>query len=161
MKTWNRQRIKTRDRLFDYDLPMYPIIDKLQAPYPWASANLSVLTKQLYEIALQNGFLGNQQSFISRFTNGSIIRGTLDSFPIPGNADTLYLDKETDVLYYFKQTNTELNLQLLARIGAAIVGHSIVAGTEDTITTYLYIPIRAMPLQDIIFNCGSAAEYIS
>ena len=160
MKTWNRQRIKTRDRLFDYDLPIYPIIDKLQAPYPWASANLSVLTKQLYEIALQNGFLGNQQSFISRFTNGSLVQGTLNSFPIPGIPNTLYLDKETDILYYFRETTSELNLQLLARVGAAIVGHSIVGSTNETIT-YLYIPVRAMPLEDLILNCGSAAEYIS
>lgn len=157
MKTWNRQRIKTRDRLFDYDLPAYPVIDKLQAPYPWVSASLSVLSKQLYELALQNGFLGTQDTFLSRFANGTIVRGTLNQFPIPGDPNTLYLDKETDILYYFRETNTELNLQLLARIGAAIVGHSIV-GSPEEIITYLYIPVRAMPLEDIIFNCGSAAE---
>lgn len=160
MKTWNRQRIKTRDRLLDYDLPASPIVDKLQAPYPWISVSLSTLTKQLYQIALQNGFLGNQQSFISRFTNGSIIRGTLNSFPIPGDPNTLYLDKETDILYYFRETTINIDLQLVAKIGAAIVGHSIVASTQEQIT-YLYIPVRAMPLEDLIFNCGSAAEYIS
>lgn len=160
MKTWNRQRIKTRDRLFDYDLPMYPIIDKLQAPYPWASANLSVLTKQLYEIALQNGFLGNQQSFISRFTNGSLVQGTLNSFPIPGVPNTLYLDKETNILYYFKETTQEINLQLANKIGATIVYNSDITDTQQMVT-YLYIPVRAMPLEDLILNCGSAAEYIS
>lgn len=157
MKTWNRQRIKTRDRLFDYDLPAYPIIDKLQAPYPWVSASLSVLSKQLYELALQNGFLGTKDTFLNRFANGSIVYSTLSQFPVPGDANTLYLDQKTDILYYFKDTTNEINLDLIARIGAAIVGYSIVVDTEEPLT-YLYIPVRAMPLEDLILNCGSAAE---
>ena len=127
MKTWNRQRIKTRDRLFDYDLPAYPIIDKLQAPYPWASASLSVLSKQLYELALQKGFLGTQDTFLSRFANGTIIRGTLNQFPIPGDSDTLYLDKTTSVkarnsptsLIVLNITNTGLLFSTVSIISSA------------------------------------------
>lgn len=107
---WNKERWRTRDRLLDYDssiMPPHPYNGDIALPvvYPWENVTLSVLSHQLYEIALQNGFSGTEENFLKKFSNGSnekeIIVGTIATFPENGQEDYLYLDRETGILYYF------------------------------------------------------------
>lgn len=151
---WNEERYKTRDRLLDYNFIPYPIISPtiiLPRIYPWENIELGILSKQILEIAQKYGYSGEESAFWERFQTGSIITGTLTTFPVPGDENNLYLDTNTDILYYFKFTTNELDFNLIARIGAAIVGTSIVMNTEDIIK-YLYIPVRALPIENLILN---------
>lgn len=105
---WNEERYKTRDRLLDYTLNNYPIFpesNEIPRIYPWENINLGILSRQILDIAKQYGYTGDEQLLWNRFTNGSIINGSLNTFPIPGEENNLYLDTETGILYYFKIVN--------------------------------------------------------
>ena len=155
---WNYERWRTRDRLLEYDfsiVPPAPHSAGLSMIYPWETNFLSLLSYQLYEIAKDNGFFGSLETFLSRFgsNDGFIIKGTIATFPVPGDSTNLYLDIETGIVYYFKATDRPVLSDIAMAIGAEIVGH------EDVIT-YLYIPIRALLIEDTILDCGDAAKYI-
>lgn len=74
---------------------------------------------------------------------------------MPGIVGDLYLDTETDILYYFKEYAGELNEEQIARVDAARVDYSRVYDI-----TYLYIPIRSLLIEDTILNCGTSEEVI-
>lgn len=58
MKTWNCERIKTRDRLLDYELPPNPTSSCPLPVYPWT--NLSAqMQSYLLDDARQYGFTGS------------------------------------------------------------------------------------------------------
>jgi hypothetical protein len=157
-----RERKKTRDLLLEYDaavLPPHPRAAGLKMIYPWENINNSILKNQIYQIAVDNGYVGVPEDFWSKFTTGLLIHGTITTFPVPGNEDNLYLDDETGILYYFKEVDTEVNTDMIARIGAAIVGQSRINGDEEK-SIFLYIPVRAMPIEDLIYDCGDASDYI-
>lgn len=72
-----------------------------------------------------------------------VVTATLNTFPIPGNESNLYLDIETNILYYFKIIDSDVSDEIANEIGATIVDkHNI----ENRVETYLYIPIRSMPI---------------
>lgn len=153
----------TRDLLLEYDEYILPVRPRrtagLSMIYPWENLELTILSKQILEIAKQYGYTGDEKAFWNHFSEGTIITGTLDTFPIPGNEKNLYFDKESEILYYFKATTSTIYTELAARIGVAIVGTSIIEDTQEVIQ-YLYIPIRAMPIEDLIIDAGSAAEHM-
>lgn len=155
---WNHERYRTRDLLREYvaaEMPSYPTTNNMPLIYPSSNTNLAVLQKQLYAIASQHGFAGDIDDFLTKFGMGSggIIRGTLADFPVPGMETNLYFNTQDEVIYYFKETTDTIDMEALSRIGGHVVGTS---GQ----TTYLYLPVRAMPVEDIIYDCGDAAEYI-
>lgn len=162
-RDWNYERYRTRDRLFDYNLPPCPYNEN--TIMPWENCSLNILSQQLYTIAKNNGFNGTEQQFLTKFANSAsaientVIVGTLDTFPRPGDENVLYLDQETGILYYFKSTNHKVYTEVAAKIGAAIVGQSIIEDAQEIIT-YLYIPVRALLIENTILNCGDANEYI-
>ena len=63
---------------------------------------LSVLQKQIYQIALNNGYQESEDSFWKKFSRDCIVFGTIDTFPIPGDEKNLYFDTNTNILYYYK-----------------------------------------------------------
>lgn len=185
---WNKERWRTRDRLLEYDfsiVPAYPHSGGIAVPYPqeseripisipylanvdlpmiypWENIALSVLSHQLYLIAVDNGYTGTETEFLVRFANGDgdsgdsekeVIIGTLTTFPMPGAIDKLYLDRETGILYYFKATNLPVNEQAAEDMGI------VITETHGNVT-YLYIPVRALPIENLIYNCGDASDYI-
>ena len=158
---WNYERWRTRDRLLEYDfniVPPHPHSAGLPFVYPWEHIQSLTIQKEIFEIAKSNGYDGTEEHLWNVFsTDGLLITGTIDTFPIPGDINNLYFDTETGIIYYFKITSNTINEEVVARVGAAIVGISRVNG-EDV--TYLYIPIKALLIEDTILNCGDAAEYI-
>lgn len=153
MDTWNRERKKTRDRLSDYEISKFDLV------YPWYNHSLNVLSKQLYELASKHGFTGTQDNLINNLFQNSIMIESFENFPIPGNINLLYLDNETSILYYFKETTNDINIEVAETVGAKIVGQNTDEVTGNTIT-YMYIPVRAMLIENSIINGGDAAEYI-
>lgn len=182
MKTWNRERKRTRDRLLEYNfaiVPPHPHSGGIVLPYPeesnlisigipylsngtissvypWENTTLTMLSHQLYTIAVQNGYSGTEESFLASFGNASekeVIVGLLENFPVPGNTTHLYLDRDTGILYYFKATDSPIMEAVAEQMGI------VIAGTSDNLT-YLYIPVRALPIENLIYDCGDAAEYI-
>ena len=146
---WNEERYKTRDRLLDYTLNNYPIFpesNEIPRIYPWENINLGILSRQILDIAKQYGYTGDEQLLWNRFTNGSIINGSLNTFPIPGEENNLYLDTETGILYYFKIVN-DSDINVLEQNSAVIV-------KEEQNQLYLYIPITALPLDNAFFSNG-------
>lgn len=155
MKTWNRERKRTRDRLLEYDfsiVPPTPHSAGLPFIYPWENISTMQLAAQFKQIAEQYGYTGSLEELFSKFANGVIISGTINTFPIAGNTQNLYLDTQTDILYYFKTTNT-INYDAAEQAGAVIVN------TEQNEIS-VYIPIRALLIENIILSCGDASEYI-
>lgn len=152
-----RERKRTRDLLLDYDftiLPARPRSAGLAMVYPWENLALSTLSKQILTIARNYGFEGDEDAFWERFATGAIQFGTLDTFPIPGDEHSLYFDKETDILYYFREANAITDPDAADKAGAQVVG-------EDGDTLYIYIPIRALPIEPMFLDCGTAADYIN
>ena len=154
MKTWNRERKRTRDRLLDYDplsIPSSIDINPL-IPTP-VSINEQTLQNIIFNIATKYGFSGTNEDFWERFNTQTIHRGTIDTFPVPGKDYDLYLDTNTGILYYFKIISGQINSDIIAKVNIAIVGTSIVGSTT---TTYLYIPVQAFPIENLIYDCGNA-----
>lgn len=139
---WNRERYRTRDRLLEYDFNIYPAVTHtagLSMVYPWENMELSVLQKQIYQIALNNGYQEGEDSFWKKFSRDCIVFGTIDTFPIPGDEKNLYFDTNTNILYYYKVSSEPVNSALLNLIGVRI------EETEENGTLYhLYIPIKAL-----------------
>lgn len=153
---WNRERYRTRDRLLEYDFSIYPAVPHtagLSMVYPWENIALSQLSHSIIEIAKSNGYTGTEEEFWNKFSNGSIHYGTLETFPVPGVDYDLYLDTETDILYYFKTTKETIDLDQIEKIGVTIVGHSIIEDTQEVVT-YLYIPVKALSLENISVEGG-------
>lgn len=160
MKTWNRQRFKTRDRLLNYDSTVVPMIPTAGASmptiYPWENASLAILSHQIFKLAQASGYTGTEDLLFKRFNTGAVhYYSSLEEFPIPGTVGDLYLDTTTQIVYYYVTTTNEVDATKIAIIGGAIVGYSII-GNE----TYLYLPIRALPIEPLLLDCGNAAEYI-
>lgn len=151
---WNEERWRTRDRLLEYDIsimPPAPHTGGIITPYPWENTTLSMLSHQLYQIAANNGFTGTEQDFLLKFSSNEneVVVGTIATFPIEGNTKYLYLDQETGILYYFKIFDEAIDASAAERIGAVMVS-----------STNVYIPVRAMLLENTILDCGDATEYI-
>ena len=155
---WNRERYRTRDLLLEYDtaiMPARPRTAGLAMVYPWENLTLSTLKAQIIEIARQSGYNGSDEDFWNHFSNfsGEVHTGTLATFPTPGKETDLYLDTETNILYYFKIVNNNINTEALILAGAEVVG------TSDE-ATYLYIPVRALPIEPLLLDCGSSTELV-
>lgn len=183
---WNYERKRTRDRLIEYDIsimPLYPHSGGIAVPYPqeaeniritipsiiaearlnviypWENYSLTILSHQLYLIARDNGFPGTEKQFLEKFgslnviTENNVIVGIINNFPMIGDTNALYLDRETGILYYFKATENTINEEIATIMGAIIKG-------KENEMTFLYIPVRALLIEDTILNCGDASEYI-
>ena len=154
-KNWNYERWRTRDRLLEYDfniVPPHPHSAGLPFIYPWENIQSLMLQNEIFEIAKANGYNGTEEHMWSVFsTDGLLITGAIDTFPVPGDTNNLYLDKQSGIIYYFKETPNPINEDAAEQIGAIIVG------TNEEIT-YLYIPIRALLIEDTILNCGNATN---
>lgn len=149
---WNLERYKTRDRLLEYDFNIYPIVPHsagLSMIYPWENIAIKQLEKQFIEIVKSNGYTGSEEDLWDKFSHGTIQHGTLNTFPVPGNENDIYFDRETEILYYFKIIRTEVYTELVEKIGAVIVGSSKIEDT-NMFETYLYIPVRALPIENLI-----------
>lgn len=158
MIDWNHERHRTRDRLLEYDInimPPRPHSAGLSMVYPWENVSLNMLETQILALARKNGFDGTDSEFWNHFVDGKVHISILAEFPMPGIVGDLYLDTETDILYYFKEYAGELNEEQIARVDAARVDYSQVYDI-----TYLYIPIRSLLIEDTILNCGTSEEVI-
>ena len=152
MKTWNRERKRTRDRLLEYDfniVPPHPHTAGLSMLYPWENLQISMIGIAILQLARKNGFSGDDAAFWERFSEGAVIKGAAATFPATGHSNNLYLDEDTGTLYYFKENSTPINVEVAEEIGAIITSNN-----------NLYIPIRALLIENTILNCGDAAEYI-
>lgn len=153
------ERRRTRDLLLDYASSILPIMPRRSAGlsiiYPWGNTTISVLSRQIYEIAQANGFTGTEDEFWQRFAQADkeFYVGSIDTFPVPGVEDNLYLDNETGILYYFRIAPWPINEDVANHVGAIIVDR-----TEEN--CFIYIPVRALLIEDTILDCGSAADYI-
>ena len=154
-----KERWRTRDRLLEYDdaiMPPRPHRAGLRMVYPWEDLlSITVLEKKFYQLAVEHGYTGDMETFWERFIYGNVHTGTLAEFPEIGDEHDLYLDVETDILYYFKATSETVYSDIAARVGVAIVGTSKIKD-QETIVTYMYIPVRAMPIQNLIYDCGNS-----
>ena len=156
---WNKERYRTRDLLLEYDaqiVPLKPHTAGLAMIYPWENLSLSVLKSQIFQIALNCGYIGEESEFWENFVSptGGINTGTIETFPTPGRENELYLDTETEILYYFREAdNNSINVEELTLAGAEII-----YGENDKV--YLYIPVRARPIEPLLLNCGSSTELI-
>ena len=150
-----QERKRTRDRLLEYDLDiniLRPHTAGLPMIYPWERQELSILSHQIYQIGVLNGYSGTEDDFWQDFLMGSeVVFDTYENFPIPGEDKTLYLDRSSDTLYYFKETQEAINESAAEEAGAIIVG-------GDGNVTYLYIPVRAILIENTILNCGTGID---
>lgn len=120
--------------------------------YPWENSELSFLQQQLYQLATDKGFSGSIEDFWTLIFNGTIVRGSIEDFPAPGNEELLYLDENTGFVYYFSVVDNE-KVPLLVEEGAASKGEA-----DEENKTYIYIPIKTNAgfLNDVIIDGGEA-----
>lgn len=152
---WNRERYRTRDRLLDFTTSMLPPHLEQEGPslvYPYANVNLAMLEQEILAIAESYGFEGNMDALWNRLLSISgIVRDIVTNFPEIGEPNVFYLDTESDILYYYKQTTSQVDPATAEENGIYIAGFD-----EQTGTTYLYIPVRAMLIEDSILNGGNS-----
>ena len=171
MKTWNRERKRTRDRLLEYDfslvpphphsagipfvyptqdMNLQPFTDELPNVYPWEEIHTELMEEEIYKVAKKNGFSGTAEELWNM--GGCVMQGTLGTFPEDGDPNNLYLDGQTGILYYFKIVSAPINNTAANAAGARII--------ESNNEIHLYIPVRSYLIENTILNCGDAAEYI-
>lgn len=133
------------------DTNKYQMANNIQTVYPWEKIQRSQLKQQLYELAKDYGYTGTEDDFMMRFIGGVIITVYNKDFPIPGDSTSLYFETSKEILYYFKQTTEEVDEQVASAVGAIIVDIETEAGVT---TTSLYIPVKAMPVENLIIHGG-------
>ena len=144
-------RWKTRDLLINTNNETIPF-SSIRTVYPWENLELNALSEKIYKIAQKYGYNNTEEAFWTRFSEGTVIVDTADNFPSIGEENKLYLDKNNGIVYYFMTTTQKVNNELINAIGAFITEDS----TEEI--TYLYIPIRAMPIENLIIKGGDINE---
>ena len=133
----------------------YQAANNIQTVYPWENAQLTILAQQIYKIAQNAGYTEDIQSFYNQFNEGTVIITNLEDLPPIGNSNKLYLDKSSGILYYFISTDKVIYNELASAIGAVII-NSI--ENDSQIITNLYIPVKAMPIENLIINGGELNE---
>lgn len=99
-------RAQTRDRLLSCNCHS-PL------PTPVGGFSLSVFSDMMYQVAVNNGFVGTKDSFESSFVeslngsteaaNGIIVqKGSPNDFPEVGVENGIYIDSSTGLIYYWK-----------------------------------------------------------
>jgi len=114
-----KERWRTRDLLLEYDIPtLKPRTAGLSMVYPWENMAISSLGHQLYIVAKQSGFTGNEQFFINNFgaflENRPIIYANFIDFPEEGEETKLYFDLDEKILYYWDNEYIPVNAMLIA-----------------------------------------------
>ena len=152
---WNRERHRTRDRLIANLLDYGPFPSQEGTPivFPAISISPAQLSQTIINIAQQYGYSGTEENFWTNLNMPNLVVGTIATFPVPGDPEILYLDSETEILYYFKKTTATLTPEQIEEHGIQVVG-------SNNQVLYLYIPVRAGLIEDTILNGGDAAEYI-
>lgn len=92
MKTWNKERKRTRDLLLEYDytiMPPHPRPGGLIVLYPWSTSSYDSGTR-------------------------SIMFTTYDTFPEQGITNKLYFDLDEKILYYWDNEYIPVNAMLIA-----------------------------------------------
>lgn len=145
-----KERWKTRDLIMDSNISSP--FSSIQSVYPWENIQLSHLSKQIYQIAVNSGYTESEENFWSKFSKDAVITGTINDFPAEGETNKLYLDDNSGILYYFIKTTQPVHLELANAIGAIIT-----SGEEET-ETYVYLPIKALPIENLIFSGGEIGE---
>ena len=148
MINWNHERIRTRDRLLDFDMliPHNPKYTHLPFIYPWENLSLTLLDKQIFDLARTYGYTGTPAELWEHFSSTNIYTMPLEDFPLIGEEDTLYLDTDTDTLYYFK-TSTIYNVEEADANGVFVRSANNIY--------YLYIPIRALLIENVILDSST------
>lgn len=118
---WNHERHRTRDRLLEYDFNLIaPMPHSAGLPfiYPWENITLNTLSHQLYIIAKNHGYLGDETSFVDAFGtfigNHQIIYSNFIDFPEEGEKTKLYFDLDEKILYYWDTEYIPVNAMLIA-----------------------------------------------
>ena len=118
---WNRERYRTRDRLLEYDfslIPPRPHTAGLSMIYPWENNFLDNLVHQLYLIAANTGYIGDEDTFIKLFgsfmNNKQILFASFSTFPQTGDYNMLYFDIDEKILYYWDNEYIPVNAMLIA-----------------------------------------------
>jgi hypothetical protein len=147
-RNMNTERWKTRDLLENNPSNGIPF-SNIKTIYPWENLQLNILSQQIYEIAKMNGYNDSEENFFKKFSQGSVIVDSINNFPLFGEKNTLYLDKDTNILYYFISTENIISQEL-----ANILNIRIIPPEELNLenTTNLYIPIKAMPIENLILG---------
>ena len=147
-----KERKRTRDLLLEYDVvPFHHRAGGLSIVYPWENTDVSVFEQQFFKMARDNGYEGTKEEFWKMFSNSGIVPGELNTFPVPGDIKSLYFDVSTGIVYCFKNITTQEELDELVEMGGTVVGKS-----EDELTTYLYIPIKTLLIENTVLYGGEA-----
>lgn len=133
----NKDRWKTSELTLDTNV--YQAANNIQTVYPWERLQRSQLIEQLYQVAVENGYNGTRDEYLSKnaevLNANEIITGKLDSFPIPGNIENIYFDNEKAILYYYQFIEGEIDTTSSKFADARIF-------IDEDNNTHLYIPIK-------------------
>ena len=141
----NRDRWRTRDLLAEEGKEITPF-SSINTVYPWKDIQLKVLSEKIYQIAQKYGYTNTKEAFWTKFNEGTVIVDSVENFPPIGEENKLYLDKNSGIVYYFITTTQEVYTQLATSLDVIITEES----NEEI--KYLYIPIKAMPIEKLIIN---------
>jgi len=115
-----KERRRTRDLLLEYDkaiMPPRPRAAGLGMVYPWETMPISIISKQLYALAVSSGFNGTEIDFKNKFgsylQDKQIIYANYNDFPIIGEMDKFYFDLIEKILYYWDNEYIPVNAMLI------------------------------------------------
>ena len=116
-----KERRRTRDLLLEYDkaiMPPRPRAAGLGMVYPWETMPISIISKQLYALAVSSGFNGTEIDFKNKFgsylQDKQIIYANYGDFPAEGELNKFYFDLEEKILYYWDEEYIPVNAMLIA-----------------------------------------------
>lgn len=113
----------------------YQAANNIQTVYPWENIQRSQLSQQILKIAQDFGFEGTEEELWKRFSSGLLI--ITNEFPIEGNEQTLYFNKESETLYSCKIINEEDPIPVE-------VQNATIIRNEGEGKINLYTPIHAL-----------------
>lgn len=104
----------------ELDVPPIPNSSNIKSIYPWENLGLTILSNQLYQIAVNSGYTGTKEEFNTYFgfylehNRQEIIFDVFSHFPQIGTSNQLYFDLNEKILYYWDNEYIPVNTMLIA-----------------------------------------------
>ena len=115
---WRNSNVPDSSQITGLPVPNTP---EFSVIYPWETYSLSMLSDQIYLLAMNSGYTGSREDFHKYFVTylernkWEIVFDEYTNFPEEGVLDKLYFDLNEKILYYWDNGYIPVNAMLIAQ----------------------------------------------